>query len=118
MYVYDKQHILQRHYAGGRIFDSITNVVSKIARKAATAIGKKVVMKVGNAAGEKIANVIRKKKNLNAKSQAVLKMLSQPLNDVKRQNVLRALTQPSIRNILEGSGQAIAIEELTKRLNR
>jgi len=123
MHVYDKRHRLQKHYAGGGIFDFITNVISEIAgnapvKKAATEIGKTIVTKVGNTAGEKIVNAIRKKKNLNAKSQAVLKMLSQLLDDVKRQNVLKALTQPSISNILEGSGQAIAVEELTKRLNR
>jgi len=34
MYVYDKRHRSQRHYAGGGIFDSIRNVVSKIAGNA------------------------------------------------------------------------------------
>jgi len=57
-------------------------------------LGKKAIAKAGNAAGEKIANTIRKKKKLNAKNQAVLKMLSQPLNDVKRQNILKTLSQP------------------------
>jgi len=30
MYVYNKRHRLQKHYAGGGIFDTISNVVNKI----------------------------------------------------------------------------------------
>jgi len=97
MYVYDKRQRLQRHYAGGEIFDSIKNIVSKIAsnpsvRKAATKLGKKAIAKAGNTAGEKIANAIRKKKRLNAKNRAVLNTLSQPLNDTKGQKILRTLS--------------------------
>jgi len=130
MYVYDKRQRLQRHYAEGRIFDSITNVASKIAgnasmRNATMELGKTALAIAGNAASEKIANAIRKKR-LTAKNQTVLKILSQPLNDVKRQDILKTLSQlldnakkenilsalsrgqNPIANVLEGSGQAIA----------
>jgi len=62
MYVYDKRQRLQRHYAGGGIFDTIKNVVTKIANNSSVReLGKKAIAKAGNAAGEKIINAIKKK---------------------------------------------------------
>jgi len=97
MYVYDKRQRLQRHYAGGGIFDTIRNVVTKIASNSSVReLGKKAIAKAGAAAGEIIVNAIKKRrqKKLNAKSQAILQKLNQ--------------TNNNISNILEGSGQAIA----------
>lgn len=122
MYIYNKRCRIHRHYAGGGMFDSIARVVSRVAgnelvRKAASEAGKKVVettaKKVGDIAGEKIVNQIDKlvkkpkpvNKHLNDKSQAIIKNLATPTN-------------VSIGNILEGAGQAIAIEKLTRELNR
>jgi len=102
MYVYDKKQRLQRHYAGGGIFDTIKNVVTKIASNSSIGeLGKKAIAKAGTAAGEKIVNAIKKRrqKKLNAKSQAILQKLSLA-KDVLNNN--------NISNILEGSGQAIA----------
>jgi len=83
MYVYDKRQRLQRHYAGGGIFDTIKNVVSKIASNSSKReLGKKAIAKAGNATGEKIINAIKnRKKRLNNKNRVVLNTLSQPLND-------------------------------------
>jgi len=125
MYVYDKRQRLQKHYAGGGIFDTIRNVVSQIASNSSVReLGKKAIAKAGNAAGEKIINAIKnkRKQKLNVKNRVVLNTLSQPLNDTKRQKILRTLSQPKrqdilktlsrgqspIANILEGSGQAVA----------
>jgi len=125
MYVYDKRQRLQKHYAGGGIFDTIKNVVTKLASNSSVReLGKKAIAKAGTAAGEKIVNAIKnkRKQKLNVKNrvvlntlndtkrQKILKTLSQPLNDTQRQNILKSLSEGenAIANILEGSGQAIA----------
>jgi len=83
-----------------------------VVRKAASEAGKKVIQttakKIGHVAGEKIVSGInklasRENTSFNAKNQQLLKILSQP-QDV------------SISNILEGRGQAIAIEELSRKI--
>jgi len=103
MYIYDKRHRLQRHYAGGGIFDTISKIVTKIASNdGVRELGKKAITKAGTAADEQIVNAFKRKKKLNAKSQAILKMLSQ------NENILKANPQNNISNILEGSGQAVA----------
>jgi len=120
MYVYDKRQRLQKHYAGGGIFDTIRNVVSKIASNSSVReLGKKAIAKAGNAAGEKIVNAIKnkRKQKLNTKNrvvlntlsqplnrQKILRTLSQPLNDTQRPKILRTLSQGQspIANILEG----------------
>jgi len=89
-------------------------------RKAVTEAGKKIVAttakRAGGLAGEKIvsgidklANKRKKRPNItfNAGSQSIIKTLTQPNNP----NV-------SISNILEGLGQAIAIEQMARKVNR
>lgn len=122
MIVYEKHCRADRHYAGGGIFDTIARVVSRVAgnelvRKAATEAGKKVVestaKKVGDVAGKKIVSGIDKlvskgqNTRLNTESLGIINNLTKPNN-----------TNVSISNILEGRGQAIAIEKLAKELNR
>jgi len=120
---------LRRKVYGRGIFDSIGKLLGKVAtseaakkivgvagkiasneavRKAASEAGKKVATKVGSVAGDKIVQRIdelTKKKTPTLTPESV--------------QTLQSLAAPkSIGNILEGAGQAIAIDELARRLNR
>lgn len=96
----------------------IAGVASKVAsneavKKAASEAGKKVAAKVGTVAGEKIVQGIDKLTNKKVNPQLT----------VESTQTLQRLTTPqrneskSIANILEGAGQAIAIDKLARRLN-
>ena len=90
----------------------IVGVAGKVAsneavRKAASEAGKKVATKIGTVAGDKIVRGVgrltKKKPKLTPESTRALQGLTAP---------------KSIGNILEGAGQAIAIDKLARRLNR
>ena len=126
MIVY-KRRMRRKVYERG-IFDTIGKLVGKAAssaaakklvevasseavKKAASEASKKVATKVGSLAGDKIVQGIDKLAKRKPK-------VTQQLTPESAQ-MLQALAAPkSIGNILEGKGQAIAIDKLARRLNR
>lgn len=127
MIVY-KQRLRRKLYGRG-IFDTIGRLVGKAAsseavkklagvagkvasneavNKAASEASKKVAAKVGSVAGDKIVQGIDK---LSKKS-------SKKLTTESSQTLQNLTTPQSIGNILEGAGQAIAIDKLARRLNK
>jgi len=128
MIVY-KRRLCRKVYGKG-IFDTIGKLLGKVAsseatkklfgvagkvatneavRKAASEAGKKVVAKVGTVAGDKIVQGIDK---------LTKKKVNPSLTKESTQALERLGMDQSIGNILEGAGQAIAIDKLARRLNR
>ena len=123
---YHKRYV----YGGSGIFDTVAStlgrlVTSEAAKKAAAEVGKKVLettaKNVGDVVSQKVKNLVKRKKKLDPKSTAILQKLintsqvtPESLETLKQ---LMDTPETSLNNLIAGSGQAISIQKLARKLN-